>query len=91
MITEALHGAIVADALRVPWMPVSSYHTILPFKWEDWCRSVGLAYAPSSVPTFWKPRPGALGPIINTAKEVQAALALSYLARWGKPQLVETA
>jgi len=87
LITEALHGAIVADALRVPWIPVSSYHMILPFKWQDWCRSVGLDYRPTSVPAFWKPKPGTLGPIVNAAKDVQAALALSYLARWGRPQL----
>ena len=50
---------------------------ILPFKWEDWCRSVGLDYRPTSVPAFCKPKPGTLSPIVNAAKEVQAALTLS--------------
>jgi succinoglycan biosynthesis protein ExoV len=87
LVTEALHGAIVADALRVPWIAVSSLHTILKFKWEDWCRSVGVDYSPARVPTFWKPRPGMVGNLINGAKEMQAALALSYLTRWGAPVL----
>lgn len=87
LITEALHGAIVADALRVPWMTVSSHHTILSFKWEDWCRSVGLRYSPATVPTFWKPRPGALGTIINNTKALQAAATLAYLMKAGRPVL----
>jgi succinoglycan biosynthesis protein ExoV len=86
LITEALHGAIVADALRVPWMPVSSKHTILDFKWHDWCGSVGLTYAPTTVPTFWRPRPH-VGALINGAKRLQAATTLAYLMKTGRPQL----
>lgn len=86
LITEALHGAIVADALRVPWIPVSSQHTILNFKWEDWCRSVGVVYAPAPVPTFWTPRPH-IGWLINGGKRLQAAAKLSGLMRGGAPVL----
>lgn len=86
LITEALHGAIVADALRVPWIPVSSKHTILDFKWKDWCGSVGLTYAPAPVPTFWRPRPH-IGGLINGAKRMHAAAALTYLRGAGQMQL----
>jgi succinoglycan biosynthesis protein ExoV len=86
LITEALHGAIVADALRVPWTPVSSKHTILDFKWHDWCGSVGLTYAPTAVPTFWRPRPH-IGRLINGAKQLQAAATLAYLIKSGRPML----
>ena len=49
LVTEALHGAIVADALRVPWIPIRSTGEILAFKWQDWCSSVGLKYRPARV------------------------------------------
>lgn len=86
LISEALHGAIVADALRVPWVAVSSKHTILDFKWKDWCGSVGLSYAPAAVPAFWRPRPH-IGMLINGAKRMQAAAALASLMRAGRAQL----
>ncbi|MEM9087511.1 MAG: polysaccharide pyruvyl transferase family protein [Cyanobacteria bacterium P01_F01_bin.53] len=44
LISEAMHGAIVADTLRVPWIPVRTSPKILPFKWRDWCASVNLPY-----------------------------------------------
>jgi succinoglycan biosynthesis protein ExoV len=46
MIAEAMHGAIVADAFRVPWIAVSSVGETNDFKWQDWCGSLGLNYAP---------------------------------------------
>jgi succinoglycan biosynthesis protein ExoV len=44
LISEAMHGAIVADTLRVPWIPVRTNPKILPFKWQDWCASVKVPY-----------------------------------------------
>jgi succinoglycan biosynthesis protein ExoV len=42
-ITESLHGAIMADYYRTPWIPVQlSAGSFLDFKWLDWCRSVGV-------------------------------------------------
>ena len=46
LITEAMHGAIVADALRVPWIPVKTSSSIFEFKWWDWCKSLDLEYTP---------------------------------------------
>ena len=42
IISEALHGAIIADALRVPWTAVHTGDHILEFKWDDWCKSLDL-------------------------------------------------
>jgi succinoglycan biosynthesis protein ExoV len=51
LISEAMHGAIVADALRVPWVPIRIRRNALPFKWRDWCQSVGLDYTPVQLPS----------------------------------------
>ena len=40
LLTEAMHGAILADAFRVPWSPVKAYPHISEFKWQDWLDSV---------------------------------------------------
>ncbi|TCK28430.1 succinoglycan biosynthesis protein ExoV [Ancylobacter aquaticus] len=47
VVTEAMHGAILADAFRIPWAPcrISSGLTegrTSQFKWDDWRRSLGL-------------------------------------------------
>ncbi|MBS1190928.1 MAG: succinoglycan biosynthesis ketolase [Rhodocyclaceae bacterium] len=49
VISEALHGAIVADAFRVPWIPASR-GGVLALKWLDWSESLGLAYEPVRLP-----------------------------------------
>lgn len=52
VIAESMHGAIVADIFRVPWIPVKFHRHILDFKWQDWCQSLGLRYQPVTLPTF---------------------------------------
>lgn len=46
LLAEAMHGAIAADALRVPWIPIVTHSVIDAFKWQDWCQSLGLEYQP---------------------------------------------
>jgi succinoglycan biosynthesis protein ExoV len=46
VIADAMHAAIVADALRVPWIPVALSPQSNTFKWLDWTRSLGLPYEP---------------------------------------------
>jgi hypothetical protein len=49
LITEALHGAITADALRVPWIPVAR-SGVFAFKWNDWMQSIEMEYRPKMLP-----------------------------------------
>ena len=50
VLTESLHGAIMADAMGIPWVPFISTRNVSAFKWVDWCLSVDVAYAPALVP-----------------------------------------
>jgi len=49
LLTEAMHGAIVADTLRVPWVAITCSEGVLGFKWEDWLSTLGLPYEPTAV------------------------------------------
>lgn len=43
IISESLHGAIVADTLRTPWIAVqSNFKDYSEFKWNDWKMSMGI-------------------------------------------------
>jgi succinoglycan biosynthesis protein ExoV len=53
VVTEAMHGAILADVLRIPWVPVSAYPHINQFKWGDWTDSMALPYEPSFLPAVY--------------------------------------
>lgn len=54
IITEAMHGAIVADALRVPWhrfilsIPHTEGPMVSEFKWNDWLMSSDLIIQPKT-------------------------------------------
>lgn len=50
IIAESMHGAILADAFRVPWVAVSTSASINSFKWNDWASTLGVTYNPVQVP-----------------------------------------
>lgn len=42
VLTEAMHGAICADALRTPWVALAIDDAFLEAKWQDWAGSLTL-------------------------------------------------
>lgn len=42
LLSEALHGVIVADALRVPWVAIRPVVRIHRAKWGDWADTIDL-------------------------------------------------
>lgn len=53
VLTEAMHGAIFADALRIPWCPIIFYDHILKSKWLDWSLSLDIKYEHMHIPGIW--------------------------------------
>ena len=57
LLSEALHGVIVADALRVPWVAIRPHARIHRAKWQDWADTMDLrprfAHLPASTLSEW--------------------------------------
>jgi len=49
VITEAMHGAIVSDALRVPWIPLQPLSSIHAMKWFDWASALDIDLKPHKI------------------------------------------
>lgn len=43
VVTESMHGAIIADAFRIPWAPIRISNQFNEHKWNDWAAGLGLA------------------------------------------------
>ena len=50
ILSEALHGVIVADALRVPWIAIAPLVPIHRPKWADWAETLDLTIAFQTLP-----------------------------------------
>jgi len=51
VLADAMHAAITADAMRVPWLPIIISQHTNSFKWLDWTLSMNLRYEPVRLAT----------------------------------------
>ncbi|KGT95837.1 exosortase [Erwinia typographi] len=47
VLADAMHAAIIADAMRVPWVPMVTSTEISTFKWLDWAQTIDTPYMPT--------------------------------------------
>ena len=82
LICSAMHGAIVAEALRVPWLPVITDDGILTSKWDDWAASMDFSVNFEKLPTIWPvTKAGIVGSAVGALKVIAVKDRLRSLSR----------
>lgn len=95
VITESMHGAIVADAFGVPWTGFGFHHLFNHGKWQDWASSLAVTPAITMVPrlgnaavkpfTMVKRLLTADGHVPGPLRPIAGAINTETLVRWLKP------
>jgi succinoglycan biosynthesis protein ExoV len=83
LLTEAMHGAIVADALRVPWIPIRLYDRFSEFKWRDWTQSLRLSLNVFDVPPIYERKLVSQKGLTHAFKKTVASIGLGK-DKWKK-------
>ncbi|MBB5714742.1 polysaccharide pyruvyl transferase family protein [Sphingomonas aerophila] len=85
VMTESLHGAIIADVLRIPWIAFVTTGNVPLFKWFDWTASVRTPLrivpvrppSPRALALFGRPKLGT----VNRAVEVGEDQAFDHFMK----------
>ncbi|MFC3608428.1 polysaccharide pyruvyl transferase family protein [Stutzerimonas tarimensis] len=56
VLAEAMHGAILADVCRIPWVPFRYGQDFLEWKWLDWTEMFDLKVEIAAAEAFYDPR-----------------------------------
>jgi succinoglycan biosynthesis protein ExoV len=86
LVAEAMHGAIAADALRVPWIPVRIYGNFMEFKWRDWAESVQAPLHIANVPPVFDRQLVSKKGFVHAFKKVAATAGIGK-AKWKRLQI----
>jgi succinoglycan biosynthesis protein ExoV len=78
VLSEALHGVIVADALRVPWIAIRPRARIHRTKWLDWAETMALQ------PQFHPLPASTLAEWMGTSRLTSFHATRAWLARYGQ-------
>lgn len=83
LLTEAMHGAIVADALRVPWVALSISDRFEASKWCDWAGSLGIDLHFRKMHQLRRCDESASGRLLTAAKEIalRAGITVNHISR----------
>jgi succinoglycan biosynthesis protein ExoV len=81
LVTSAMHGAIIADSYRVPWIPIITSSEILPFKWRDWCLTMQLKFEAHEIPPLWHVEGSTGAKIKNKIKSIYIQKRLKKIAK----------
>ncbi|PFG51843.1 succinoglycan biosynthesis protein ExoV [Marinobacter sp. LV10R520-4] len=68
VISEAMHGAIAADAFRIPWVGTRFAPNFNEEKWLDWCEALDIRLELHTLPTIYQNRPPFLRSLENYLK-----------------------
>lgn len=50
LVSEAMHGVIIADTLRTPWIPIEPLYNLHRAKWYDWAEAMNVELKFSRLP-----------------------------------------
>ncbi|GHA43885.1 polysaccharide pyruvyl transferase family protein [Photobacterium aphoticum] len=87
VVTEAMHGAIVADALRIPWIPVKFSPAFNEEKWYDFAESMNLNISFETLP-FMSKITMPIGKMLENAIKRGLSRYLSCPVKWSRLPVV---
>ena len=88
ILAEAMHGAIVADVMRIPWMAVSFSPLFCKYKWLDFAEPLDLKINFNELQFFSQTRTPVGKAIEGSLKKISAKLMPNLPNKWGKQPVV---